>query len=134
MAACQANCAEARDLALEASPLHGPLAELAREGFTGTVAELRERLDSMVSDALRRSVGWPKAPNILSNALRRLTPTLRAAGIELQFGRNDEQGRRMVSVLDAARAGKHRQSSSVIVSEAKEKVLFRELLAVTDDD
>ena len=51
MAACQANCAEARDLALEASPLYEPLAELAREGFTGTVAELHARLDSMVSDA-----------------------------------------------------------------------------------
>jgi hypothetical protein len=38
MAAYQANSAEARDLALEASPLYGPLAELAREGFTGTVA------------------------------------------------------------------------------------------------
>jgi len=66
----------------------------------------------MVSDALRRSVRWPKAPNILSNALRRMVPGLRAVGIELQFGRNDEQGRRMVSVLDAARVGdivSHRQ-------------------------
>ena len=54
--ACWANGAEARDLALEASPLYGPLAELAREGFTGTVPELRARLDSMVSEALRRSV------------------------------------------------------------------------------
>jgi hypothetical protein len=40
MAAYRANNAEARDLALEASPLYAPLAELAREGFTGTVAEL----------------------------------------------------------------------------------------------
>jgi hypothetical protein len=56
MAACQANCAQARDLALEASPLYQPLAELAREGFTGTVAELHTRLDSMVCDAMRRSV------------------------------------------------------------------------------
>ena len=45
MAACQANCIEARDLALEASPLYQPMAELAREGFTGTVAELHARLD-----------------------------------------------------------------------------------------
>ncbi len=56
IAACQANCAAARDLALEASPLYGPLAELARDGFTGTVADLHARLDSMVSDAMRRSV------------------------------------------------------------------------------
>ena len=98
MAACQANCAETRDLALEASPLYQPLAELAREGLTGTVAELHARLDSMVSDAMRRSVRWPKAPNGLGNALRRMATNLRAAGVELQFSRNDVQGRRVVSV------------------------------------
>ena len=114
MAACRANSAEARDLALEASPLYEPLAELAREGFTGTVAELRARLDSMVSEAMRRSVRWPKAPNVLSNALRRMATNLRAAGIELQFSRNDEQGRRMVSVLCAAHV---RKRPSVIVSD-----------------
>ena len=113
MAACKANCAEARDLALEASPLYEPLAELAREGFTGTVAELRARLDSMVSEPIRRSVRWPKAPSVLGNALRRMATNLRAAGIELQFSRNDERGSRMVSVLCAANA---RKRPSVIVS------------------
>ena len=102
LAACQTNSAEARDLALEASPLYQPLAELAREGFTGTVAELHARLDSMVSDAMRRSVRWPKAPNGLGNALRRMATNLRAAGVELQFSRNDVQGRRVVSVVDTA--------------------------------
>ena len=114
MSACRANSVETRDLALETSPLYEPLAELARAGFTGTVAELRARLDSMVSEAMRRSVRWPKAPNVLSNALRRMATNLRAAGIELQFSRNDEQGRRMVSVLCAAQV---RKRSSVIVSD-----------------
>ena len=113
MAACQANCAETRDLALEASPLYGPLAELAREAFTGTVAELHARLDSMVSDAIRRSVRWPKAPNALSNVISRMAPNLRAAGIELHFSRNDEKGRRVVSVIAATHS---RETSSVIVS------------------
>ena len=113
MAACQANCAEARALALEASPLHEPLTELAREGFTGTVAELHARLDSMVSDAIRRSVRWPKAPNGLGTALRRMATNLRAAGVELQFSRNDVQGRRVVSVVSAAQI---RKTSSVTVS------------------
>ncbi|MGD0291532.1 MAG: hypothetical protein ABSC63_18035 [Candidatus Binataceae bacterium] len=106
IAACRANSAEACDLALEASPLYEPLAELAREGFTGTVAELRARLDSMVGEAMRRSVRWPKAPNALGNALRRMATNLRAAGIELQFSRNDVQGRRVVSVVAAAQVGK----------------------------
>jgi hypothetical protein len=102
IAAYRTNSAEARDLALEASPLYRPLVELAREGFTGTVGELLARLDSMVSDAMRRSVRWPKAPNGLGNALRRIAGSLRAAGIELQFSRNDVLGRRVVSVVDLA--------------------------------
>ena len=112
MAACQANCTEARDLALEASPLYEPLAELAREGFTGTVVELHTPLDSMVGDAMRRSVRWPKAPNGLGNALRRMATNLRAAGVELQFSRNDVQGRRVVSVVAAAQS---RERPSVVV-------------------
>ena len=95
------HSAEARDLALEASPLYELLTESAREGFTGTLAELRARLDSMVSEALRRSVRWPKAPNALSNAIRRMATNVRAAGIEFQFSRNDEQGRHIISVLGA---------------------------------
>ena len=117
MAACLDTCAEAHSLALEASPLYQPLAELAHEGFTGTVAELRVRLDSMVSETIRSSVvQWPKAPNALGNALRRMATNLRAAEIELQFSRNDEQGRRMVSVLGTARV---RKRPSVAVSSRK---------------
>jgi hypothetical protein len=116
MAACLDNCAEAHSLALEASPLYQPLAELAHEGFTGTVAELRVRLDSMVSETMRGSVHWPKAPNALGNALRRMAANLRAAGIELQFSRNDAQGRRMVSVFGTARV---RKRPSVAVSSRK---------------
>jgi hypothetical protein len=116
MAACQANSAEARDLALEASPLYEPLAELAREGFTGTVAELHTRLDSMVSEAMRRSVRWPKAPNGLGNALRRMATSLRAAGVELQFSRNDVQGRRVVSLVSATQI---RKTPSVVVSHCQ---------------
>jgi len=103
MAAFRANSAEARDVALEASPLYHPLVELARQGFNGTIAELRARLEIMVGDATRRSVRWPKASNGLSSALRRMAATLRAAGIDLQFSRNNEQGKRMVSVLPYSR-------------------------------
>ncbi len=94
----EANRADARDLALESSPLYEPLRELAREGFSGSTAELLLRLNSMVSEQTRRSVRWPKAPNALANALRRMASNLRGAGIELQSSRVDRLGKRILSV------------------------------------
>ena len=65
VAACRVNSAVTRDLALESSPLYEPLPELAREGSTGTVAELRVRLDSMVSDAMRSAGLRPPAASAM---------------------------------------------------------------------
>src|SRR5208283_5289838 len=90
-----------------------PVAELAQEGFSGTVTELHARLTGMMSESMRRSVRWPKAPNALSNALRRMAANLRAAGIEIEFSRADTQGRRLVSLISASEP---RKRSSVIVS------------------
>ena len=70
------------------------------------------KLDCMVSDALRRLVRWPKAPNILSNTLRRMAANLREAGIEIEFSRPDHSGRRIVSVLTIARISKSSSASS----------------------
>jgi len=113
VAAYQSNRAEAHHLALESSPLYEPVAELAREGFSGTVAELLAQLNCMISKSMRHSVRWPKAPNALSNALRRMASNLRAAGIEIQFSRADIRGRRVVSLVCASEP---RKRSSVIVS------------------
>jgi len=92
------NRADARDLALESSPLFEPLRELARKGFTGSSAELLAKLNDLVSEQTRRSVRWPKAPNALASALRRMASNLRAAGIDLQSSRVDRLGKRMLSV------------------------------------
>ena len=64
----------------EAIARSGLPGELAREGFIEAVAEFHARLDSVVSDAMRRSVRWPKAPNSLGS---RMATNLRAAGVEL---------------------------------------------------
>ena len=110
----QSNRAEARNLALESSPLYEPIAKLAQEGFSGTVAELLARLNCMMSEGMRRSLRWPKAPNALGNALRRMAANLRAAGIDIQFSRADIRGRRVVSLGTASQPGKR---SSVAVSD-----------------
>ncbi len=119
MAACQANCAAARDLALEASPLYGPLAELAREGFAGTVAELRVRLESTASDEHRRSARWPKAAHVLGNTLRRMVSTLRDSGIELEFSRPDHSGRRIVTVRSLTGTLKSLSAPSALSAEPR---------------
>jgi hypothetical protein len=109
-----ANRAETRNLALESSPLYEPIAKLSLEGFTGTVAELLARLNCVTSEAMRRSVRWPKAPNALGGALRRMATNLRSAGIDIQFSRADLHGRRVVSVICVSGLGKR---SSVAVSD-----------------
>jgi len=110
----KSNRADTHHLALESSPLYEPVVKLAGEGFSGTVAELLARLNCMVSEGMRRSVRWPKAPNALSNALRRMASNLRAVGIEIQFSRADIRGRRVVSLVCTS---ERRKRSSVIVSD-----------------
>ena len=105
------NRADARDLALESSPLYEPLRELARDGFRGSTAELLTRLNGMVSEQIRHSVRWPKAPNALASSIRRMASNLRAAGIVLQSSRVDRLGKRMVSITALATVRKDRQSS-----------------------
>jgi len=114
LSAYQSNRTETHNLALESSPLYEPVAELAQEGFSGTVTELHARLTSMMSESMRRSVRWPKAPNALGNALRRMASNLREGGIEIQFSRADIQGRRVVSLVSASVPQKR---SSVTVSD-----------------
>ena len=113
----EANRADARNLALDSSPLYEPLRELARAGFRGSTAELLLRLNRMVSDGIRRSPRWPKAPNALTNTLRRMASNLRAAGIELNSSRADRLGRRILSLSCATDIP---ERSSVIVSGPSE--------------
>lgn len=61
MAASRANCAEARDLPLEASPV----CILASTGFQGTMVQLLAQLNGLVGDGARRSPAWPKTPSSL---------------------------------------------------------------------
>ena len=92
------NRSEGRNLALESSPLYEPIQALAEEGFVGSGAELLVRLNSVLSENMRRSVRWPKTPSALGTALRRIAGNLRASGIEIEFSRAEHRGRRMVSV------------------------------------
>ena len=119
----EANRADARDLALESSPIYEPLRELAREGFTGSSAELLTRLNNIVSEHTRRSVRWPKAPNALASTIGRMASNLRATGIDLQSSRVDRLGKRIVSVnaLPVVPKRSSVTSASLVGSPAEKK-------------
>jgi hypothetical protein len=112
LATYQANRAETRNLALEASPVYEPLREVAWAGFCGTSSELLFLLNKLASDNARRSPRWPKAPNALSNALRRMARNLRSSGIEIYFNREDHEGRRVISVKSASLVAERSSASS----------------------
>jgi hypothetical protein len=103
---------DAQSLALEVSPLYEPIRALVGTGFCGTTAELLAQLNKLVSDDTRRSRRWPKAPNALSNALRRMATNLHETGIELEFGRPEHSGRRIVSIRTATSTSKSSSASS----------------------
>ncbi|MFQ5803608.1 MAG: bifunctional DNA primase/polymerase [Candidatus Methylomirabilales bacterium] len=94
------NREAANDLELEASPVAGLLRELAEEqDYEGTASELLRMLAERVDEATKRQKSWPASPRALSNALRRLAPSLRGVGVEAAFHRETGGGRRrLISV------------------------------------
>jgi hypothetical protein len=88
MKAYERNQEEATGLALSASPLFEPLKAFiaAKSGnFDGTATELLSQLNLTVDEKTSKARGWPKAPNALTNQLRRLAPNLRRVGISVEW-------------------------------------------------
>ncbi len=81
------NRAAAHDLTLEASPITGPVRDLAERsgeaGWQGTSSDLLDLLNHPRPKDTKPPDGWPKSPRGLSNALRRLAPSLMATGVEI---------------------------------------------------
>ena len=104
--AYKVNQLESHELALEASPIIGPLWQVIRgQVWRGTTTQLLAELNKEVDRAhdesgvvgYRRQRGWPTSPIGLGNALHRLAPSLRARGLDVQFSREGGTGRRIVT-------------------------------------
>jgi hypothetical protein len=89
ISAFMGNRESANELALEASPIASTLVELVQErgAWKGRSSELLEALNQRAGDETKKQQGWPKRPNTLSGAVKRIAPNLRAAGIECNVGR-----------------------------------------------
>ena len=91
----------ANEAALDTSPVAKHVLAVAESGgWDGTPSDLLELIESVASDGDKRLKTWPKNPRSLSGILKRLAPNLRAAGVEVEFGRApDRQRRRFVTVF-----------------------------------
>ncbi len=104
----------AYDLTLDASPVAPFIRELVvtHGPWTGTASELLAELERLAaggptgqgptmkvgSDVMKQQA-WPKNGRALSNALRRLAPTLRAVGVQVTFDvRAGKKGHRMLQL------------------------------------
>lgn len=91
IAAYEGNRQRAAEIAAEADPVAVAIIELvkAQKEFENTVGELLTALGPHVSDDIRRSRSWPKDAARLGSRLRMVAPSLRHAGIEIDFDRNN---------------------------------------------
>jgi hypothetical protein len=98
MAAYDRNRSAANVLAIE-SHIIGPVLMVFmenRERWAGTYGQLLSELDQIASDKIKRLDGWPKSARNLSNHLRRITPNLRAEGIEIISQGHTQKGSSLV--------------------------------------
>lgn len=92
-------------LTLEASLLWPPLQKLLADKATweGKATELLYALTLKVEEDIRKQKEWPKKPHILSNALRRLQPTLKEVKIVVTFDRDETAERNRIIKIVSSR-------------------------------
>jgi hypothetical protein len=92
MAAYANNRESANDSVLEGSSVATALEKLvAATGlFAGTASSLLKELERQVDDREKSQRTWPRSSLALRNALKRLAPSLRMAGIEVSMGERDK--------------------------------------------
>ncbi|WP_437994732.1 hypothetical protein WMF26_24995 [Sorangium sp. So ce185] len=106
MAAYTRNRAETVEVTLETDMVAVAVRELfaRRRGgiWEGSATALHAELHSLLPENVLRSGDWPKAPNTLTNRLRRIAPVLREAGVVYEdMARSGKAGSRGLRLRDA---------------------------------
>jgi hypothetical protein len=98
------NRGQASDLAIEASAIGAVILGLFdnRNYWEGTAQELLTELENLhhCSERTKNRRDWPKTPEALGKALRRIAPNLRQAGIDVRFDRGSGKRRSRLIVLE----------------------------------
>ena len=101
LAAYQGNRNEANDLTLDASPISAVVRSWTTslsEPWLGTATDLLQLLEGLADDKTRRLKAWPETARSLANALRRLAPNMRSAGIDISFDGRKHGGKRVIRI------------------------------------
>jgi len=111
MRAYNTNLNSSNVTVIEASATGPAIVQLVRtqRQWQGTALELLTTLsgNNYTDEKDRRRRDWPDNPRAMANAVRRLAPTLRASGIDVEFDRESKSGRRLIILENS------RNSSSV---------------------
>ncbi len=108
LSAYKRNNRDADLVALEASPVAGAILRFMDQGkreWKGTPSALLKELTQMNEVVAMRDVkhpAWPKTPHGLGNAIRRLAPSLRSAGLDVQCWKS---GQRYIHLSRSGGAG-----------------------------
>lgn len=89
----------AHGLAIEDSVIVEPLISLLEglDEWSGTATRLLESLNKTSSEEIQRRRGWPQKAHSVSGALRRIAPSLRATGWDVDLdGRSGHERTRMI--------------------------------------
>ena len=98
------NRREAHEVTLDACPIGRHILAIGR--WYGTASGLRQRIDRVASAIEKRSPSWPRTPHAVSMALRRIAPSLRAAGLKVTFTRRSGGNReRVISMTKISEEG-----------------------------
>jgi hypothetical protein len=123
MAAYNANRAVANESALESSPVAKVILDMmaAMTVWTGTASELLSELELLADEKTRKLRTWPKTARALSGIVKRLAPNMRAAGIDVEFGREpDRQRRRLITLTRKSEERRIPSSASSTPSETRQ--------------
>jgi hypothetical protein len=121
--AYETNIATAHEFVVESHPVAQVVRALAEEPvvvvWEGTVSDLLETLSNRVSETTKRSKTWPSSARALSGILRRLSPNLRAVGVDVTLLDHTRKGR-------LVRVGKRPSPPSPPSPDEKERALTRD--------
>jgi hypothetical protein len=106
LSAYAGNRSQASDLAIEASPVGEGILGFVddRDFWEGTARDLLAELENhYCPEQTKNRRDWPKNPQALGKALRRIAPNLRQIGIDVRFDRAGGRGRRRLITLEKSR-------------------------------